>query len=161
MTMDISADSPEQEFEALLHQRYRVEPEWYLRTGLSFDFAVRQRISNDAAAAIEDGGARRPVREAGKVTFQRGGGKDYANDPMAVIQDYCADSAEYRDPALPLKEIMFRLLLLRGNEPMNVEEFYEAVLDWVKTGDGRVITPEVIQRLLAADQDYGFLLLPD
>ena len=67
------------------------------------------------------------MREAGKVTFQRGGGRDYANDPMAVIQDYCADSAEFRDPALPLKEIMFRLLLLRGNEPMNVEEFYAAV----------------------------------
>lgn len=152
-----SASTAQHDLDALLHEEYRIDPGWYEQAGLSWDFAVRERLCPQARSAEGGSEGRRSVRAgAGGLRFQRGTGRDYSANPLAAIQDLCADSPEYRDPSLPLKEIIFRLLLAGGNQPQSVLALYDGVMEWVKGGDGRVITPEVVQRLLASDRDYGF-----
>ena len=163
MTLDtpFGAVDTTPDHEAFLAQRYRIEPIWYERAGVSWDFVVKQRIPTDALAARELAvEARRPARsEAGKgVRFARQA-KAASNDPVALIQELAPESTTYRDAGLPLKEIVFRILLAGGNQPMSVQQLYDEVMAWVRGGDGRVITPEVLHRTLAADQDYGFLLV--
>jgi hypothetical protein len=156
MTMDTPLDTTERDLEALLQEQYHADPAWYAHAGLSWDFAVRQRLCSEALAGGEAPETRRSVRSAGKgVKFQRQA-KSAQEDPLAAIQEVCADSAEYRDPALPLKEIVFRLMLAGGNQPKTVMDIYNGVMEWVRGGDGRVITPEVVHRVLQNDRDYGF-----
>ncbi len=161
MTMDTPSTVVDAavDYAAILTQRYHIEPIWYERAGISWDYVVKQRIPTDALAARESAGeARRSVRsEAGKgVRFARQA-KATGDDPVALIQELAPDSTTYRDPGLPVKEILFRILLAGGNAPMTVQALYDEVMVWVRGGDGRVITPEVLQRTLTADQDYGFM----
>lgn len=157
MADETTLTTTESDLDALLHEEYVIDPTWYERAGLSWDLALKDRLCNDARSGDAPNETRRAVRGAGTgVRFQRQAGKDYSSDPIAAIKDLCADSADYRDAALPLKEIVFRLLLAGGNEPATVLSLYDGVMEWVKGGDGRVITPEVVQRVLSTDRDYGF-----
>ena len=157
MADDTTLTTAEPDLEALLHEEYHVDPDWYVRAGLSWDLALRDRLCNDARSGEAPSEPRRAVRgAAGGVRFQRKADKDYSNDPIAAIQDMCSDAPDYRDAAHPLKEILFRLLLAGGNQPLTVLSLYDSVMEWVKGGDGRVITPEVVQRVLSIDRDYGF-----
>jgi len=157
MAEDTTLTTTESDLYALLHEEYAIDPTWYERAGLSWDLALKDRLCADARSGDAPSGTRRAVRgSGGGVRFHRQAGKDYSSDPIAAIKDLCADAADYRDPALPLKEIVFRLLLAGGNQPATVLSLYDSVMEWVKGGDGRVITPEVVQRILSNDRDYGF-----
>ncbi|MSQ10776.1 MAG: hypothetical protein EXR52_07210, partial [Dehalococcoidia bacterium] len=136
MADDTTLTAAEPDLEALLHEEYHVDPDWYVRTELSWDLALRDRLCHDARSGKTASEPRRAVRgAAGGVRFQRKAGKDYSSDPIAAIQDMCADAADYRDAALPLKEILFRLLLAGGNQPLTVLSLYDSVMEWVNGGD--------------------------
>lgn len=138
--------------------RYHIDPERYAAQGRSFAFMVKERMCKESKAQLgRPVEVRQPVRDPGtkKVRFELRTGT-FGEDPVAVIAECCSKTPEFKHPDLPLKEIMSRILLAVGNQPRSVMELYEETLDWVGRADGRVINPEVILRLLASDEYYGF-----
>ena len=143
--------------------KYYVDPSVYDRTGRSFAFAVRSKMCAESRAKIgEMVETRVPVKDgkSKRVKFNTQEMR-YGDDPIAVIQECCSLTASYRNTELPLKEILFRILLADGNEPKSIMELYQEAQDWVGRSDGRLINPRVIHSILDEDAHYGFAVAAD
>ena len=138
---------------------YHIQLSQFQDQGRSFSFLMRQRMCKQSLAKLgEEIEQRIPVEDAKtkKVRFETRTSR-YGDDPIAVIQECCSQTSHFRAPQLPLKEILFRILLAGGNQPKTAEKICNEVLEWIGFSDGRVITPESIQRLLERDDYYGFV----
>ncbi len=91
----------------------------------------------------------------GRVRFATRRGRA-GGDPVTIIQECCSRKPEYRDPHLPLKEVLFRILLAEGNRPMTAEELRVAASEWTGYEYGGVINAEAVQQLMENDEYYGF-----
>lgn len=143
--------------------RYHLRLSQFEAQGRSFAYLARQRMCSQSQARLgEEVEVRVPVARprSRQVTFESKTAR-YGDDPIAVIQECCAKTSEYRDRQLGLKEVLFRLLLADGNRPKTAEELYSEVMEWVSFSDGRVITPQTIQRLLERDDFYCFAPVPE
>ena len=143
--------------------RYHIQLSQFQDQGRSFSFMARQRMCKQSLAKLgEEVEQRIPVDvpKTKKVRFETRTSR-YGDDPIAVIQECCSQTSNYRAPQLPIKEVLFRILLAGGNQPATAEELCNGVLEWVGFSDGRVITPENIQRLLDRDDYYGFARVAD
>ena len=163
----LSASDPDirkpEEPERLIPPSYRIDPAWYEQQGRSLSLLLTQRMCKDSLAKLgERREVRVPVEEPStqRVRFKRKT-STFGDDPLAIIQECCSKTDDYRDPRLPIKELLCRLLLAGGNRPQTVEELYEGLKAWVGIGDTRVIFPEVIQRLMERDDYYGFAQVPE
>ena len=143
-------------------QRYHIDPARFEQQGRSFSFMVRKHMCPESVAKVgQQVEVRVPVEDprTKRVKFETRRAR-YGDDPVAVIEECCSKTAQYRNPELPLKEVLNRLLLADGNRPKTVLELYEEVVEWIGRGGGRVITPAVVQRLLGQDDIYGFAAIP-
>ena len=120
---------------------------------------VEARLCPEARAqigrVIEE---RAPASEvAGRVVFEsrRTTVGDDLDSMMRLIADVCAPLPEFRSPRLPLAEMVFRILLTNQNRPMSADDLLTKLEEWVRPGDGRVITATVLERIIAADEFYG------
>jgi len=82
----------------------------------------------------------------------REGAYGNAEEIMARVRECCAQAPGFLDPGLPLKSLIFRLLLLRGNQPLTLEELAEEI----KKVRDLAPSPEALERVLRADRFYGF-----
>ena len=113
--------------------RYRVDLERYERQGRSLVGFLRERMCAESRAKLGQAEESRvPVPEPrGKaVRFTRRPGR-YGEDPAAVIHECCSKKPEFRNPRLPLKEVLYRLLLMDGNRPKTAEELRAETSEWV------------------------------
>ncbi|MBI4496571.1 MAG: hypothetical protein HY689_01570 [Chloroflexi bacterium] len=149
------AQQPEREETAAV-QHYAIAPEWFPAHQRDFPATVQSRMCPSCQARLgTEVEERVPSSDAaGRVVFESRRVR-YGADPVAVVAEHCATQPAYRNVRLPLMEIIFRLLLANRNRPMTVEEITQQVMEWVRPGDGRIITPLVIERLLQADDFYG------
>ena len=150
-------EDQEEEPEFLQH-RYRIDPSVQENGGRSFLFMLKQRMSPESLKRLGEQPEKQvPVEDgaSGRVRFRRQK-SDTTNDPISLIQQYSANTPNYNDPRLPLKEVLFRILLARGNEPKTVAQLYQDVKDWVGIGDTRAISHRSIARILEYDDFYGF-----
>lgn len=143
--------------EAVLHRWWWIDPDQYQADGRSFVAVLMERMCSKSRAEWgEVREARVPVEEAGGgVRFETRASR-VGDHPEAEIASCCSRTPEYRDPQLPLKEMLFRVLLAGGNRPRSLEDLHEEVLAWTGIGDGRVITERVIHRLMERDAYYSF-----
>jgi hypothetical protein len=81
-------------------------------------------------------------------------------DPEALvgeIADRYGDEREFIQAELPIQEIIFRLLLLRHNEPLTLQELQQELNDrWATPVRPINITQTGLKRILDADTYYGF-----
>lgn len=82
-------------------------------------------------------------------------------DLLAALQEHCSDLPDYRSPRLPLIEILFRILLSHGNEPVSLKQLQQEAVEWTSAADGRDVSPATLRRLLDADSFYGIRPLPE
>lgn len=161
MNLDLVGLTREDDGEVML-TKFCIDPGLYATQGRSFAFMVKQLMCRDSRAQLgKPSEARKPVQDSKsrRVRFETTP-RAYGDDPVAVIAECCSKLPEYREGDLPLKEILNRILLAGGNAPRSVMEIYQETLDWVGRGDGRVINPGVILRLLESDEYYGFTRVP-
>jgi hypothetical protein len=161
MNLDLIGMTREDDGEVML-TKFCINPELYTAQGRSFAFMVQQLMCRESRAQLgKPSEARKPVQDtkSRRVRFPTAPGA-YGDDPVAVIAECCSKLPEYREGDLPLKEIVNRILLAGANAPRSVMEIYQETLDWVGRGDGRVINPGVILRLLDSDEYYGFTRAP-
>ena len=78
-------------------------------------------------------------------------------DLIREIQEFQADSHDFIRYDMPIKEIAFRTLLARGNEPMSLNEIHgELTVRWSNALRPISIELPLLGRVLEADTYYGF-----
>ena len=71
------------------------------------------------------------------------------------ILAHCSQAPDFLLPDTPLKETIFRVLLVHGNEPMDAAQISEFIgQKWAMTQFPRNTSPEVIQLLLDSSDFY-------
>ncbi len=71
------------------------------------------------------------------------------------IVEHCSTQPDYLMHDTPMKEAIFRVFLMRRNEPMNAEQISDALSQkWAMTPFPRDTSPAVIQRLLDNSGSY-------
>jgi len=87
------------------------------------------------------------------------------SDPLetvAQIANHCSETADYLLEDTPLKEAIFRVLLLGGNEPMTAQQVSEALTSrWAMSAYPRDLSPRVIGRLLEYSENYGVVAVAE
>ncbi|OGO04721.1 MAG: hypothetical protein A2Y60_03085 [Chloroflexi bacterium RBG_13_54_9] len=85
----------------------------------------------------------------------------YGDDPLALIRDCCSQASDFITPNLPVMEIVFRIFLANGNEPLTLEEIEERLEEKLAVADRlRTVPLETLQRMLDNDGYYGLRRLP-
>lgn len=79
------------------------------------------------------------------------------NSLIGEIQEFHADTGDFIRPDLPIQEILFRILLAQGNEPMRLSELHRELTErWSSALRPISIDQERLRRVLRADTYYGF-----
>jgi hypothetical protein len=62
---------------------------------------------------------------------------------------------------MPLLEMIFRLLLANGNQPLELEQMQEQLQKWLgDTSNSRDLSVPKLKRILSNDQYYGLRSVP-
>jgi len=81
-------------------------------------------------------------------------------DPKKLVVEiakYCSDEPGFVRHDMPIQEMVFRMLLLRGNKPTPLGELhYDLTEKWASPTRPISITQENLNRVLASDTFYGF-----
>ena len=81
-------------------------------------------------------------------------------DPKKLVLEiakYCSDEPDFVRHDMPIQEMVFRLLLLRGNQPTLLEELHYDLTEKLASPTRPIsITQESLNRVLASDTFYGF-----
>ena len=78
-----------------------------------------------------------------------------ASEFIDRIVEHCAQEQDYLLEDTPLKEAIFRVLLSRGNAPMNAGEISAALSEkWAVATNQRNTTERIIRRLLDHSESY-------
>ena len=85
-------------------------------------------------------------------------------NPAALIEEarrFHEVDDEYIRPEMPIKEIVFRTLLARGNQPMGLQELAQELNDrWATPLRPLALSPQRLQAALDGDAYYGFAPAP-
>ena len=83
------------------------------------------------------------------------------SDLVKEIRAHCAGDTEFIQSAMPLQEIVFRTLLLRGEEPMPLSQLHgELTEKWSTPIRPITLTAGGLARVLDSDVFYGFAAIP-
>ena len=140
-------------------ERYFVDIDWYERNGLSFQDAVEGRMCTQCQGRLDeeleekyptiDPKTKRPVYELRR--YRRG------ERPIPVIRDCCSRKGGFITPDMAVLEVVFRVLLANGNQPMPLEDVREQLREWCPTGRCQwlLVPPETLERVVEHDDFYG------
>lgn len=81
-------------------------------------------------------------------------GEILAGDILSTIKDCCSKTPDFISYRLSILESIFRLLLAKGNQPLDLEELVRQLSEWWG-GDAYRVSAEILSRLLSRDQYYG------
>ncbi len=81
-------------------------------------------------------------------------------DPKKLVTEiakFCSNEPDFVRHDMPIQEMVFRMLLLRGNKPTLLEELHQDLTEkWASPTRPISITQENLNRVLASDTFYGF-----
>ena len=77
-----------------------------------------------------------------------------ADEILATIKDCCSKEPDFITPGLPVFESIFRVFLANSNQPLNLQELDEQLIEW-RAGNPYHTSIEVLSRLLENDRYYG------
>ena len=86
-------------------------------------------------------------------------GEVSAVDLLTATRDCCSKAPGFITDKLPVLESIFRLFLANGNQPLDLEEMGEQLMEWRGRNAYRTST-EVLSRLLKSDRRYGLRQAP-
>lgn len=138
---------------------YRIDPDWFERSGLSFKDVVQSRMCEPCRSRIgEDREERVPVfdKATGKMQMETRR-TTYGSDPVAAIKEHCGRTKNYITHDLPTLEAIFRAFLANGNQPMTMEQVRDQLTEWCPGGGCQwlLLPLEMVERLVKNDRYYG------
>jgi hypothetical protein len=74
-------------------------------------------------------------------------------DFFETIKNCCSKQENFLNPNLPLMDMIFRLFLANGNEPLALEEIEGKLREIVRST--RNVSTSVLKRIIEADKYYG------
>lgn len=84
-----------------------------------------------------------------------------ASDLVKEIRAHCAGDTEFIQSAMPLQEIVFRTLLLRGEDSMPLSDLHAELTEkWSTPIRPITLTVSGLARVLDSDVFYGFAAIP-
>lgn len=85
----------------------------------------------------------------------------YGDDLLAVMGECCSKAPDFITPNLPILEIVFRIFLANGNQPLTLEEIERQLVQKLAAADRpHPISLETLQRMLDNDSYYGLRRFP-
>ena len=117
--------------------RWFIDLDWFPRNNRSFATLARDRLCPACRERLE--------AEATEVTDSQ---------LIATIRDCCAKTPGFISSELPILESVFRLFLVTGNQPLDLEQLSQQ-LDEQLGGDSYRTSPDILSRLLGSDRYYG------
>ncbi|MBI4214066.1 MAG: hypothetical protein HY534_07140 [Chloroflexi bacterium] len=157
---DAGDDSDELvEGEQPAEDRFYIDADWHERQGLSFNDVVQERMCPQCQLRVgEEVEERYPVvdRKTRRVTYELRR-VQYGSRPVSIIRDCCARKSQFIVPDMPVLEVVFRILLANGNQPMPLEHIRDQLREWCPTGRCQwlLLPPETVRRIVENDQFYG------
>jgi len=147
------------EVEVEPEDRYFVDADWYDRQGLSFPDVIRLRMCPQCQVRLgEEIEERYPTadRRTGKVTYEVRKIR-YGARPIPIIRDCCSRKSGFITAEMTALEVVFRILLANGNQPMPLEHVREQLREWCPTGRCQwlLMPMEILRNVVSRDQFYG------
>ena len=122
--------------------RYLIDLKWYEENERSFPLQVQTRLCPSCREKIATG-----LKEHWEL--------------FAAFRDCCSKQDSFFSPKLPLKEMIFRLFLANGNQPLYSKEIRDKLKEWlIRTGDTRDVSVPRLKRIIDNDFYYGVRPLP-
>lgn len=154
-------DVNEQEQEEVREQppkRYFIDTHWFDRTSRSFRAVAEKRFCASCQAKLgTEVHERVPVidQKTGRVVYETRS-VPFGSNPTAVIRGCCGKEKGYIRADMPVLEAIFRVFLLNGNQPIELEAVREELMQWFPlTSRAHGYSIELLQRLIEADDYYG------
>lgn len=139
-------------------KKYFINIEWFERNKRSFRVVAERRFCPSCQSKIGTQTEERvPTIEpkTGRVVYQTQT-VPFGSNPMAVIRGCCARERNYITADMPVMEAIFRVFLMSGNQPMDVETIRDELGQWFPlTSRPHGYAAEVLTRLIEADTYYG------
>jgi hypothetical protein len=80
---------------------------------------------------------------------------------LRTIKQCCSKRDGFITPNMPLLEMIFRLLLANGNQPLELGQMHEQLQKWLgDTNNARDLSIPKLKRILDSDQYYGLRPAP-
>lgn len=90
--------------------------------------------------------------------FARKPGKTTPKELISAINECCGNDPGFINERIPILESIFRLFLLKGNQPLTLEDQVKGLSEL--RGDDSRITPAILLRLLQNENYYGIRQVP-
>jgi len=139
-------------------KKYYIDTHWFDRTGRSFRVVAEKRFCAACRSKIgTDTQERVPVLDpkTGRVVYETRT-VPFGSNPTAVIRSCCARERGYITADMPVLEAVFRVFLMNGNQPTDLEGIREQLAQWFPlTARPHGYTAEVLKRLIENDDYYG------
>jgi len=121
--------------------RYFIDMKWYREQGRSFAILATSRLCP---------ASRKKEKSKSEATLLR------------TIKQCCSKREGYITPNMPLIEMVFRLLLANGNQPLELEQIQEQLQQRLGDfGGTRDVFIPKLKRILDSDRYYGLKPVPE
>jgi hypothetical protein len=139
-------------------KRFYIDTDSYDRAGRSFRTVAQKRLcaSCQGKAGMETE-ERVPVIDpkTGRVVYETRT-VPYGSNPMAVIRSCCGKERGYITADMPVLEAIFRIFLLNGNQPAELDTVRDELAQWFPlTLKSHGYSVDLLERLIANDDYYG------
>ena len=122
--------------------RYFIDLQWFEQARRSFAMLARSRL----CPSCRD--------QHSAVTAD--------SELLATFRDCCSKQEGFLNADLPLHELIFRLLLSSGNEPLQLQEMATRLKELLlEAGNTRDISLPRLRRIIAVDQFSGLCPFPE
>jgi hypothetical protein len=120
--------------------RYFIDLEWYQRQERSLAILATSRLCPTS---------RKKEKTKSEAVLLR------------VIRQCCSKRDGFITPNMPLLEMVFRLFLANGNQPLNLEQIQEQLQKWLgDSSNARDLSIPKLKRILENDRYYGLRPAP-
>lgn len=131
----------EQEQEVVeIQPRYFIDLNWYKEQGRSFAALATSRLCSVS---------RKKEKSKSDTSLLR------------VIKQCCSKREGFVTPTMPLLEMVFRLLLANGNQPLGLDQIQEQLQKYLGDTSVKDISLPRLKRIIDNDRYYGLKQAPD
>ena len=138
--------------------KYYIDLRWYDQTNRSFRVVAEKRFCPSCQAKIgTEVQERVPVLDprTGRVVYEMRN-VPYGSNPTAIIRSCCSKERGYITSEMPILEAVFRIFLMNGNQPTDLQTVREELSQWISlNARAHNYSPELLRRLIEADDYYG------
>jgi hypothetical protein len=138
-------------------RRFRIDVDAIEKLGRSFDSLAEARMCATARARLgEETESQVPSVDPStkKVVFET---RKTKISPFDLIREHCIHERDFMHPSLSILEVLFRLFLSNGNQPLTLEEIRSRLDEWPLHAERlRQLDDEALTSLMIRDSYYCF-----